>query len=91
MQLKEKFFQQNGGLMLQKKISYRVGAFKIFTTEELERATENYSINKVIGQGGYGIVYKGTLTDNRIVAIKKSKIFNGNQIEQFINEVDILS
>ncbi|XXG44201.1 hypothetical protein AAC387_Pa01g4066 [Persea americana] len=90
--LKEKFFQQNGGMLLRQKISsHRAEAFKIFTAEELKRATDNYNANKVLGQGGYGIVYKGVLPDNRIVAIKKSKVVDTSQIEQFINEVDILS
>jgi hypothetical protein len=40
LQLKEKFFRQNGGLLLQQQItSHRVGAtIKIFSAEELERA-----------------------------------------------------
>ncbi|RWR74596.1 wall-associated receptor kinase 3-like protein [Cinnamomum micranthum f. kanehirae] len=77
MKLKQRFFQQNGGLLLQQKISTRRSdAFKIFTIEELERATNNYNANTIVGQGGFGIVYKGVLPNNRIV---------------FINELDILS
>ncbi|KAJ0979498.1 hypothetical protein J5N97_014972 [Dioscorea zingiberensis] len=94
IQLKEKFFKQNGGLLLQQQLSSREGAAdsaRIFTAEELERATDNYSESRVIGRGGYGTVYKGILPDNRVVAIKKSKIMDENQIEQFINEVIILS
>ncbi len=36
-------------------------------------------------------IYKGMLTDGSIVAFKKSKAIKNNQIEQFINEVVILS
>ncbi|XP_059631727.1 wall-associated receptor kinase 2-like [Cornus florida] len=92
--LKEKFFQQNGGLMLQQQLSRQKGSTetaKIFTAEELKKATDNYSDDKIVGRGGYGTVFKGTLIDNRVVAIKKSKIVNQSQIQQFINEVIVLS
>ncbi|RWR74576.1 wall-associated receptor kinase 5-like protein [Cinnamomum micranthum f. kanehirae] len=80
------------GLLLQQKICSRKGnTFKIFTIEELKRATNNYNSNIVVGHGGYGIVYKGILPNNKIIAIKKSKLLDGSQIEQFINELDILS
>ncbi|RWR78974.1 wall-associated receptor kinase 2 [Cinnamomum micranthum f. kanehirae] len=93
LQLKEKFFRQNGGLLLQQQItSHGVGATtKIFSAEELERATNNYHETRIIGRGGYGTVYKGILPNHTIVAIKKSKIADETQIEQFINEVFILS
>ncbi|XXG39886.1 hypothetical protein AAC387_Pa01g0735 [Persea americana] len=93
LKLKKKFFRQNGGLLLQQQIaSHRVGATtKIFSAEELERATNNYHETRIIGRGGYGTVYKGILPDHTIVAIKKSKIVDETQIDQFINEVFILS
>ncbi|XP_026440510.1 wall-associated receptor kinase 2-like [Papaver somniferum] len=91
--LKEKFFKQNGGLLLKQHMSiYGSGgeSTKIFTSEELKLATNKYNQNRILGQGGSGIVYKGTLSDNRVVAIKRSKVFNQSQVEQFINEVAIL-
>ncbi|XP_042479766.1 wall-associated receptor kinase 2-like [Macadamia integrifolia] len=92
--LKQKFFKQNGGFLLKKKLSNREGsveAAKIFGAEELKQATNNYAQSQILGRGGYGTVYKGILSDHRTVAVKKSKIVDENQIEQFINEVVILS
>ena len=54
---------------------------KIFTAKELEKATENYAENRIIGEGGHGTVYEGILYDRRIVAVKKSKIVDKTQIE----------
>ncbi|XP_043690762.1 wall-associated receptor kinase 2-like [Telopea speciosissima] len=92
--LKQKFFQQNGGFLLKQQISSHerpVEVAKIFTVEELKEATNNYAQSQILGRGGYGTVYKGILPDHRTVAIKKSKKVDESQIEQFINEVVILS
>jgi len=94
LKLKERFFKQNGGLMLEKKLLSHRGSRetdKIFSAEELEKATNNYDKSRVLGQGGYGTVFKGVLTNNKVVAIKKSKISDQRQIEQFINEVIVLT
>ncbi|GAY34364.1 hypothetical protein CUMW_285880 [Citrus unshiu] len=58
---------------------------------ELEMATDNFNTNRILGQGGQGTVYKGMLTDGRIAAVKKSKLVDESNIEQFINEVVILT
>ena len=90
---KEKLFKQNGGYLLQEKVSsYANGQkTKLFTAEELKRATDNYNQSRFLGQGGYGTVYKGMLPDGTIVAVKKSKEMERNQIQTFVNEVVILS
>ncbi|KAI3894122.1 hypothetical protein MKX03_024798 [Papaver bracteatum] len=90
----EKFFKKNGGLLLREQLSSLdsgVEATKLFTSEELEMATNKYDESQVLGRGGHGTVYKGTMSDNRTVAIKKSNTVEQNQIEQFVNEVIILS
>ncbi|KAF5467847.1 hypothetical protein F2P56_012059 [Juglans regia] len=94
LKLREKFFQQNGGLILHQQLCQQEGStetVKIFTVDELQKATKNYDESRIIGRGGFGTVFKGFLADNKIIAIKKSKIEDENQIEQFINEVVVLS
>uniref|UniRef100_A0A6I9QKS7 Wall-associated receptor kinase-like 1 n=1 Tax=Elaeis guineensis var. tenera TaxID=51953 RepID=A0A6I9QKS7_ELAGV len=94
IELKEKFFQKNGGLLLRQQTSSLEGsarATRMFTMEELEMATDNYKESHILGQGGAGTVYKGILPDQTVVAIKKSKLVNDEEIEQFINEVVVLS
>ncbi|KAK8642885.1 hypothetical protein V6N13_012210 [Hibiscus sabdariffa] len=91
---KEKFFKKNGGLLFQKKLSSNEGGLdkaKLFTSKELETATDQYNENRILGRGGQGMVFKGMLQDGRIVAVKKFKTVNEEYLEQFINEIVILS
>lgn len=64
---------------------------RLFTAKKLDKATDQFNKDKIIGQGGQGTVYKGMLTDGRIIAVKKSKIVDLGKLGQFINEVIILS
>nr|XP_017233373.1 PREDICTED: LOW QUALITY PROTEIN: wall-associated receptor kinase-like 1 [Daucus carota subsp. sativus]XP_017233376.1 PREDICTED: LOW QUALITY PROTEIN: wall-associated receptor kinase-like 1 [Daucus carota subsp. sativus] len=92
--LKEKFFKRNGGLLLHQQMSSYEGNVektKLFTSKELEKATDHFNVDRILGQGGQGTVYKGMLTDGKIVAVKKSKIEDETKLEHFINEVVILS
>ncbi|PHU18121.1 Wall-associated receptor kinase 1 [Capsicum chinense] len=86
---REKFFKQNGGMLLKQQMSSNLN--KVFTIEELKKATNNFAKDRILGVGGNGVVYKGVLPYQRIVAIKKSKQLEQNQIEEFINEVVILT
>ncbi|PIN23016.1 Serine/threonine protein kinase [Handroanthus impetiginosus] len=93
-QLKQAFFKRNGGLLLQQQVSAHdsiLDRMKVFTSKELERATDKFNESRILGRGGQGTVYKGMLSDGRIIAVKKSKQVKEAQLKEFINEVAILS
>lgn len=64
-----------------------------FSMVELARATSNFSPSNKIGQGGFGMVYKGRLRDGRMVAIKRGKkdAFEQRLSVEFRTEVEMLS
>ncbi|KAG5227804.1 wall-associated kinase family protein [Salix suchowensis] len=92
IELKKKFFKRNGGLLLQQELSAADGrVHNIYSSKELGVATDRFNVNRILGQGGQGTVYKGMLADGRIVAVKKSTVVDEGKLEEFINEVFVLS
>ncbi|XP_078150875.1 wall-associated receptor kinase 3-like isoform X3 [Carex rostrata] len=89
--VKEKYFQQHGGWILFESIKSNQGySFTIFTKQQLDQATNNFDSSNILGHGGHGTVYRGTLRD-QIVAIKKCKIVDESKKNEFGKEMLILS
>ncbi|KAL0442910.1 UNVERIFIED_CONTAM: putative serine/threonine-protein kinase PBL23 [Sesamum latifolium] len=65
---------------------------EVYTFRELASATENFSLKHLLGEGGFGRVYKGHIkTTNQMVAVKQ---LDGNGIQgnrEFLAEVLTLS
>ncbi|CAI0451168.1 unnamed protein product [Linum tenue] len=62
-----------------------------FTYDELLQATNGFSKQNLLGEGGFGCVYKGVLVDGREVAVKQLKIGGSQGEREFRAEVDIIS
>ncbi|KAI4299253.1 hypothetical protein L6164_032730 [Bauhinia variegata] len=59
-----------------------------FDLRDIVEATDNFSPDNKLGQGGFGSVYKGLLSNGMAIAVKRlSRIFGGEQIEANTNRV----
>ncbi|KAG8386452.1 hypothetical protein BUALT_Bualt03G0150200 [Buddleja alternifolia] len=62
-----------------------------FTLRQIKAATNNFDIANKIGEGGFGPVYKGVLSDGVVIAVKQlsAKSKQGNR--EFVNEIGMIS
>lgn len=61
-----------------------------FTLRDLELATNRFSPDNVIGEGGYGVVYRGRLINGSEVAVKKILNNLGQAEKEFRVEVEAI-
>ncbi|XP_074307561.1 cysteine-rich receptor-like protein kinase 10 [Silene latifolia] len=57
----------------------------------LQSATNNFSDDNKVGEGGFGIVYKGTLADGQVVAVKRLSKTSVQGVQEFKNEVLVVA
>uniref|UniRef100_A0A6N2MSN2 non-specific serine/threonine protein kinase n=1 Tax=Salix viminalis TaxID=40686 RepID=A0A6N2MSN2_SALVM len=59
----------------------------LFCLDTLTLATNNFSADNKLGEGGFGPVYKGTLTDGQEIAVKRLSKTSRQGLDEFKNEV----
>ncbi|KAJ6805286.1 putative serine/threonine-protein kinase [Iris pallida] len=64
---------------------------RIFSHKELRNATADFSHVNKVGEGGFGSVYKGTLKDGTIVAIKVLSSESRQGVREFLTELTVIS
>ncbi|GKV50310.1 hypothetical protein SLEP1_g57022 [Rubroshorea leprosula] len=62
-----------------------------FSYAELRAATDEFSPSNKLGEGGFGPVYKGNLSDGRIVAVKRLSVASYQGKSQFVTEIATIS
>ncbi|KAL6205851.1 hypothetical protein ACLB2K_023103 [Fragaria x ananassa] len=68
-----------------------ISNLKLYTYKELRNATENFSGENKIGQGGFGSVYKGTLKDGSVAAIKVLSGDSRQGSREFLTEIEVIA
>ncbi|KAL5730234.1 hypothetical protein ACHQM5_003082 [Ranunculus cassubicifolius] len=67
------------------------GKIKLFTYNELSTATNHFHASNKIGRGGFGTVFKGTLKDGRLVAVKTLSAESKQGVHEFLTEIDAVT
>nr|POE95010.1 putative lrr receptor-like serine/threonine-protein kinase [Quercus suber] len=62
-----------------------------FSYSELRTATDDFSPSNKLGEGGFGPVYKGTLIDGRVIAVKQLSVASQQGNTQFVTEIATIS
>lgn len=62
-----------------------------FGYSELKSATGDFNTSNKLGEGGFGPVYKGTLIDGRLVAVKQLSVASHQGRDQFVAEIATIS
>ncbi|KAL9346766.1 hypothetical protein Peur_061619 [Populus x canadensis] len=63
----------------------------VFSLQTLIAATDNFNTANKLGQGGFGPVYKGKLSDGQEIAVKRLSRSSGQGFDEFMNEVVVIS
>ncbi|XP_057450959.1 G-type lectin S-receptor-like serine/threonine-protein kinase At4g27290 isoform X2 [Lotus japonicus] len=62
-----------------------------FDLAVIAKATDGFSINNKLGEGGFGVVYRGTLADGQEIAVKRLSQSSGQGFNEFKNEVILIA
>ncbi|KAG6471024.1 G-type lectin S-receptor-like serine/threonine-protein kinase At4g27290 isoform X1 [Zingiber officinale] len=68
-----------------------LGALPSYDLSTIKAATNDFSINNKLGEGGFGVVYMGQLQDGQKIAVKKLSRHSSQGPSEFQNELSLIS
>ncbi|MED6174484.1 hypothetical protein PIB30_069435 [Stylosanthes scabra] len=97
----KKLIHDIGGTAMLSRMNYIAKKFRtesntsdeieIFSFESMVAATNNFSSSNKLGEGGFGPVYMGTLTNQQEIAIKRLSMSSGQGLTEFKNEAKLIA
>ncbi|KAL1537433.1 non-specific serine/threonine protein kinase [Salvia divinorum] len=85
------FTADSTAIVLKNESKVNIGDLPKFTFEMLANATNQFHEDNLLGRGGFGPVYKGVLSNEKEIAVKRLSAESGQGMQEFMNEVIVIS
>ncbi|GMN64537.1 hypothetical protein TIFTF001_033616 [Ficus carica] len=82
--IKKRITPENGGREVELELM-------LIDLSTLATATQSFSMNNKLGEGGFGPGYKGVLEDGKEIAVKRLSMSSGQAVDEFKNEVVLIA
>uniref|UniRef100_A0A0E0EVM7 Uncharacterized protein n=1 Tax=Oryza meridionalis TaxID=40149 RepID=A0A0E0EVM7_9ORYZ len=91
VRLREKRSRRFRGDELICEMEGEISEFSVFEFREVIKATDNFSEENKLGEGGFGPVYKGLFSEGLEIAVKRLASHSGQGFLEFKNEVQLIA
>ncbi|KAG9454357.1 hypothetical protein H6P81_007261 [Aristolochia fimbriata] len=89
--LRRKFKNKGKGETITDDFGSSIDDLPLFSFASVVSATDNFSMGNMLGEGGFGPVYKGELRNGQLVAVKRLSQSSGQGLEEFKNELELIA
>ncbi|XP_040385849.1 cysteine-rich receptor-like protein kinase 15 [Oryza brachyantha] len=90
-QIRELLLQRDLVVLEREIVSESDERFSLFKFSKIKSATGNFSEQNKLGEGGFGPVYKGRLTTNQDIAVKRLSPNSIQGFKEFKNEIKLIA